>query len=209
MLPTDHPETEALWHGIAGRASVAVTSARGGEGTSLVATGLWQRAGEAGRGALLLGLRGPGSERPERLGNSPLARWTPEEATLQHWREPGAMRAALSALRADWDVVVIDGPALLERSTGGVPGTVVAAAAEAALLVVLAGRTAASTLREARAALEAAGGRLAGIAMNDRDNPRLAAEMARQAGRLACFAPNWRGRLERVLGGSALLGLRV
>lgn len=209
MLSTDHPETEALWHGVAGRTSLAVTSARGGEGTSLIARALWQRAGDAGRGALLLGTRGAGHARPERLGNSPLARWTPEDATLQAWREPGAMRAALTELRADWDFVVVDAPALLERGHGTLPGVVAAAATEAALLVVLAGRTAASTLREARAALDAAGVRLAGVAMNDRDNPRLAAEMARQAGRLARFAPRWRGRIERALGGSSLLGLRV
>lgn len=73
----------------------------------------------------------------------------------------------------------------------------------------VAGRTAASALREARAARDAAGARLAGIAMNDRDNPRLAAEMARKAGRLARFAPRRRGRNEGALRGSSLLGLRV
>jgi Mrp family chromosome partitioning ATPase len=105
--------------------------------------------------------------------------------------------------------VVVDAPALLERGHGALPGAVAAAAAEATLLVVLAGRTAASSLREARAALDGAGARLAGVAMNDRDNPRLAAEMARQARRLARFAPRLHGGIERALRGSSLLGLRV
>ena len=103
-----------------------------------------------------------------------------------------ALRAQVPAL--DEGLAFFDGP-------GGtqVPGPVAAAAAEATLLVVLAGRTAASSLREAQAALAAAGAKLEGVALNDRDHPTLAAELSRQAARLSRLAPGLHRRLDRAV----------
>src|SRR4051812_35057036 len=53
-----HPETEALWRAVsvAGLRSVAVVSARPGEGCTTVAEALWRRAARGGRSPLLVDL---------------------------------------------------------------------------------------------------------------------------------------------------------
>src|SRR5689334_889070 len=53
-----HPETEALWRAVSGAElrSIAVVSARTGEGCTTVAQALWRRAARAGRAALLVEL---------------------------------------------------------------------------------------------------------------------------------------------------------
>jgi len=205
----DHPEIEALWRGLGETRSLAVTAARPGEGASLVARGLWRRAEAAGRAALLVHAGGEASAAPRRLGNGPLGEWTPDAARIADWREPARLRAAIETARAEWDMVILDAPALLDRSPRPLPGLTAAAAAEATLLVVLAGRTPGSALREARAALEAAGARLAGVVMNDQHQPSLADELERQARRFARLAPWLSTRLTRAVRGSSLLTLRV
>jgi Mrp family chromosome partitioning ATPase len=205
----DHPEIEALWRGLRDRRSVAVTAARPGEGTSLVSRGLWRRAEAAGRTALLIHAGGEPSAAPRRLGNGPLGAWTPDAARVAEWREPARLRETLEAALADWDMVILDAPALLDRAPRPLPGLTAAAAAEATLLVVLAGRTPASALREARTALDAAGARLAGVVMNDQHHPTLAQELERQAQRFARLAPRLTARLTRMVRGSTLLTLRV
>jgi Mrp family chromosome partitioning ATPase len=208
--PVDHPEIESLWRGVAGVASLAVAAAQPGEGTSTVAESLWHRAAAAGRSALLIRCGdGVPSMAPQRVGNTLRGQWTPDAERLAEWREPSRLRAALEALRSEWDLVLVDAPALLDRAARSLPGLTVAAAVEAVLLVVLAGRTPASALREARMALDAAGARLLGLALNDRDNPALLKEMERKLGGLARIAPRLHGRLLRAFQGSALLGLRV
>lgn len=205
----DHPEIEALWRGLGHLRSLAITAARPGEGTSLVARGLWRRAEAAGRAALLVHAGGEPSAAPRRHGNGPLGEWTPDAARVADWREPARLRAAIEATRAEWDMVILDAPALLDRAPRPLPGLTAAAAAEATLLVVLAGRTPASALREARTALDAAGARLAGVVMNDRHHPSLGQELERQAMRFARLAPRLAARLVRAARGSTLLTLRV
>jgi hypothetical protein len=211
---SDHPEIEALWRGIAGAGSVAIAAAQPGEGTSMVAEAIWRRAEHSGRTALLVHLNGakPGAEpgRLERLGNHPLGEIAaPDAAQIAAWREPARLREAIAEWRKDWDLVVLDASPVLARGAQSLPGLTAAAAAEATLLVVLAGRTAASALREARERLRMAGANLVGVALNDRDNPSLAMELERQATRFARILPGLATRLTRAVRGSALLGLRV
>ncbi len=105
--------------------------------------------------------------------------------------------------------MVFDTAPLLSREEGALSGVTVAAAADATILVTLAGRTPASQIRAARDALNAAGARLIGTVLNDRDNPSLLSELERETYRVAPLLPrlmaNLRGRMRR----SALLGVRV
>lgn len=212
--PSDHPEIEALWRGVGDAGSIAIASAQPGEGTSLIAEAIWRRAEHSGRSALLVKLNGgaPDAEpgQVQRLGNHPLGVLAAPDATqLAAWREPARLREAIALWRKEWDLVVIDAAPVLARGAQALPGLTAAAAADATLLVVLAGRTAASALREARDQLKAAGAVLVGVAMNDRDNPTLAMELERQAARFGRILPGLAARLTRAVRGSALLGLRV
>lgn len=125
------------------------------------------------------------------------------------WREQAMIGARLAAWRQQYSMVVFDTAPLLSRDEGALSGVTVAAAADATILVTLAGRTPASRIRQARDMLNAAGVRLIGTVLNDRDNPSLRSEMERETYRLAPLLPRLmaglRGRLRR----SALLNVRV
>jgi protein-tyrosine kinase len=209
-------EIEQLWLAIggAGARSIAVVSARPGEGTTSLAAALATRAALGGQRALLVDASGAGrpDAAPDAIltgaheGIGVLAR--PSAAAANAWRDPARLAAQVEAWLGEWDRVVFDTAALLSPGEG-VPPLSVAAAAEATLLVVLAGRTPASDVREATQQLERARARLLGSVLNDRDNPSLLAEMEREAGRLERIAP---GLVRRIKGGlrrSSLLGQRT
>lgn len=218
-----HPETEALWRAVAQAEArcVAVVSAQPGEGCTTVAETLWRRAAQAGRSALLVDMN---RDRPaaslraipaeegvvQRLGNTGLGLLAePGEAALESWRDRGQLRAAVAGWLQQWDTVVLDTAPVLAKDAQGMPGLAAAAVADAAILVVLAGRTDGAAVREAAAALAAAGARLLGTVLNDRDNPALRTEMLRETARLERFAPGLAARLSTALHRSSLLGMRV
>ena len=223
-----HPEIDAIWHAVAGSGarSVAVVAAETGEGTTLIAGALARRAGlsmmadkpEGGRAAassLLvdLNLGRPGVARI--LGLRPL----PGEivrldalglavlgdiglAGADGWRERSQLRARLEAWKSEWGMVVLDTAPLLSGDADIVPGSTAAAAADATILVTLAGRTPANRVREAREKLAAAGANVIGAVLNDRDNPSLLTELDRETWRLSSMFPrqmaNLRARLHRL-----------
>jgi len=216
------PEIEGVWMAVAGSGarSIAVVAANPGEGTTSLAEALTRRAAlgegralyvnlDAERSTGTMGLAAPvDTVLPgEHAGIGVLARPSPDAANA--WRDPARLAAQVAAWRAEWDHVVFDTAPILAKDAPGVPPLSVAAAAEATILVVLAGRTAASDVRDAHQRLERAGARLVGTVLNDRDNPSLLAEMEREAGRLERIAP---GLVRRIRGGlrrSSLLGQRT
>ncbi len=222
MTPIDprDPELEAVWRaiGAAGLRSIAVTAAVPGEGVSSLAGALAQRAALGGGRALYVNLRAapdgsqPGLAEDAILPGDPpglglLLR--PSAATVSNWRDAARLGAQLAGWGRDWDHVVLDTAPVLSPDPRAVPALSAAAAAEATVLLVLAGRTAAARVREARERLDQAGARLLGSVLNDRDNPSLLAEMEREAGRLSRFAPGLGRALRAWLQRSALLAVRV
>jgi len=193
-----------------------------GEGATLIASALARRSGLAGTQSLLvdlnqirpgvaplLGLRPEPGEIVEMpaLGISVLGDPSAEDANA--WREPAALAAQATRWAADYGLVVFDCAPLLSKVHEPIPPSAVAAAAQATVLVTLAGRTPVSSIREARTRLTAAGARLIGTVMNDRDNPALIAELERETYRLSRFLPRTMARLRNRLHRSTMLGLRI
>lgn len=216
--PSDR-EVEALWLSVAdsGAKSLAVVAAKAGEGTTSLAEALTRRAALGGRRALYVDLSGshaaaglglaPDAILPgERPGIGVLA--FPSDASALAWRDPARLAQQVAAWQAEWDMVVFDTAPLLAEGGQGVPPASVAAAAEATILLVLAGRTSAADVREARQRLDRARAKLIGTVLNDRDNPSLLAEMEREAGRLDRFAPGLVRRIKAGLRRSSLLAQR-
>ena len=150
------PELEVLWQKIdaAGVRNVALVASRLGEGTTSIAIALARRAATAGRSVLLVDLnRGsPGvaaalglTVPPDAIVSLPgqhlsvLAELSPDKAAA--WREPAQLTAQAERWRDDWDLVVFDAAPVLARDPGLISGSAVAMAAEATVLVALAGRT--------------------------------------------------------------------
>jgi hypothetical protein len=96
-------------------------------------------------------------------------------------REPAFLRRRWAKEHGDWTSVVIDCAAALEGASA-FPGPLVAQSADAVILVALGGAATPEGLATAKAALGSA--RLAGIALNGRDQPKVGAEMARSARRI-------------------------
>ncbi len=224
MLSPYHPEVEALWQAVAqtDARSVAVVSSHGGEGTTLIASALARRAGLAGKPALLvdLNLARPGvaglfGVRPSpdeiidlpALGVAVLA--SVSQASSERWREPGKLAGQIAEWSAQYGLIVMDTAPVLSTDYENLPATAAAAAAEATVLAVLSGRTPLSAIRVAREKLDAAGARLIGSVMNDRDNPSLLTELERETYRLAPFLPRAMAALRNRLHRATMLAVRA
>lgn len=217
------PEVEGLWRAVSGAEarSIAVVAANPGEGCTTVAEALWRRAALAGQSALLVELNRDRPALAARLGAAVpgvIARIDddrlgllaePTQAMLDAWRDPARLAEAIEGWHNKYETVVLDAAPLLARGAQGLPGLTVAAAAEACLLVVLAGVTPGSAVREAREALGKSGARLLGSVLNDRDNPSLLTELEREAGRIGRIAPGFSARVIAALRRSNLLGMRI
>ncbi len=217
-------EVEALWRTLVqgGQRCVCVTSAGHGEGASTLAAALARRAVLAGETALLAELSPRQPALAARLGQQlepgvPLrigadgfgAVSVPADAG-GNWKEPSYLAWKLAEWRRDWSMVVLDAPPLLAAAQSNGPGGLaVASRAATTVLVVLAGRTRAEKVRQAQAKLLRAGGHLSGVVLNDRENPSLRAEMERELGRLARWAPRLVDKVRNRLRRSAVLGMRV
>jgi Mrp family chromosome partitioning ATPase len=215
QLSPFHPEIDSIWQAVvkSGASSIAIVAAEPGEGTTLVAGALARRAGLAMTAERADGHRPPAAAllvdlnlaRPavaRGLGLRPL----PGEivrldalglavlgdvgiAGAEGWREPAQLGVRLRAWQAEWGMVVLDTAPLLSADADMVPAATVAAAADATVLVTLAGRTAANRVREAREKLAAVGANVIGAVLNDRDNPSLLAELDRETWRLSHLFP--------------------
>lgn len=223
LSPYD-PEVEALWRAVdaAGARSVAVVSALPGEGTTLIAAALARRAGLSGSPALLvdlneirpgvgrlLGLRAQPGEIVSlpAMGLGVLAELAPKDA--EQWREPAALAAQVERWAPEWGMVIFDTAPLLSRDFETIPAASIASAAQAAVMVVAAGRTPQSAIRDGRARLTSSNARLLGTVMNNRDNPSLLTELERESYRLAPMMPRLMAGLRARLRHATLLSVRA
>ena len=207
-------EIEALFQATfgAGARVVAVIGVAPGDGASSCAAALAQRSTLARRSTLLVdasGAEGPAFCRDDNgphalcpaggsaaqpfcpvCGASGKAAWQAElawtrldsgDAMALLLREPSYLRRRWAQDHGDWSSVVIDCAAALEGASA-FPGRLVAQSADAVILVALGGATTPESLAAAKAGLGSA--RIAGIALNGRDQPKVGAEMARSARRI-------------------------
>lgn len=172
----------------ASRQMVVVTSAIPDEGKTFVATNLAISMAKSGRSVLLVDadFRNPGIADLLGLENSVgsitvlLGRATLEQATQEHVSgvsflgtgpqppnpsevlDTQAMRDLLTAVRAEYDIVIVDAPPLLPVADAAILMTEV----DGALLLTRFGSTSKEQLRQAVSRIEAVGGRLFGTVLN-------------------------------------------
>lgn len=214
------PDLDAVWRATFGTGlrMLAITAAAEHEGTSTLALTLARRGAAARRRTLLVELTTRGSALADGHG---LDRqdWSEAEGSAD-----AAMRAfgegltvlpapslgrpspalreveTLRALRARWldrfDLVVLDLPPLLAADPHDMDPVTAASVADGTVLSVMARVTRETALIGAADLLRRAGVSVLGAVVNDRDNPTLADEMAREAGRLAPLAPGMVRRLQ-------------
>ena len=118
------------------------------------------------------------------------------------------LRRGIDQLGA-FDSIVVDIAPLREIGTRAVDGPAAAAACGRIHVVALAGQIDRAAFASAMSLLEASRIELAGLILNDRFNPTLAAELAREAGRLRIVAPRLSRWLARKALGSRFLSERT
>jgi protein-tyrosine kinase len=217
-LPPSYLELEHIYLGTFGRGArtVAVTGVQGGDGASLLAHALASRATNAGLRALYLDMN---LFRPS-FPNQQIA-WRPDDHSVHQallprdhsapfevapaplgtsnllFREPMMLKRLLQERLAEYDAIVIDTSAICSVNSGNVPPEILAAACDSCVLVMLAGVTKQAPARLAVDRLTAAGAKIAGVVLNDRDNPTLADEMCREINRMKRWMPKLADRLCR------------
>lgn len=226
MLPPSYLELEHIYLGTIGRGArtVAVTGVQSGDGVSLLAQALAARAADAGLNAIYLDLNlfrpafggpqigwRPGDQSvhqallpPEGTRSFQVVASPPRENGLL-FRESSSLRQLLTQQLATYDVVIVDTSALCAVNRANIPAEILAAACDTCVLVMLAGVTKNEAARLAIDRLKSAGAKIAGVVLNDRDNPTLADEMCREVNRLRRLLPGLTRRLCRWLRGRDLL----
>ncbi len=227
QIPIFYAELECVYAQTVARGlrRLAVSAANPGEGVSFLARALARRGAATGLRTLLMDFNSfhpadtaRGSWRPDggsvRTAIVPIAAdgldFVPASSlasTDLSFRDPHRLRELLKEELADYDLIIADTSAVNRVNGRSVPPGVVAAACDAAVLVILAGVTTGHAARVAAASLRESGAELAGVVMNDRDNPMLVNELCREVERLRPFAPRLADWLERRLRGNALLRL--
>lgn len=232
-LPIHNPAVEDIYVRTVGQGmrSIAVTAALPGEGTSTLAYALARRCAAGGRTSLLVDLNLGAPSVGDRLA-LPRRHWQPLDdsavAALARFprtglsvltaplgeisstfRESGGLRQQVARWLADHAVVIFDtAPVTAARETQ-IPAPIAAAATDGAILVVLAGHTPDTTVAAAARRLRDQGAEIAGAVLNDRHQPRLADELARETHRLDRVVPGMMAGLRRRLARSTLINVRI
>ena len=233
-IDAHHIEIERLHARLAasGKRVIAITSPTPGEGVTSLSVALAHRSLLAGKSTLLvdLNLERPAyshllefeSVKPPGLLGSPglLFRHDQGEAlagvtaptrreVIMKLRTPGILEEQICAWLEEFDNIILDTASLQHDSIDGMPAERVAAASDACLLVVLAGKCTEAIVWEAVERLEAAGASLLGCILNNRDNPSLKNELLRETRRLEPRYSQLASMLRQWINRNRLLSLEI
>lgn len=231
-LPVAYLELEAIYARTLGQGmrSLAICAANSGEGVSMLAVALARRAQAGGHRVLLVEMNLYQPTMANQFGLERQA-WLPAlhtnepsqlpminmergfgllPASLSHeasvrLREPNVLEGCLRDWLGSYDHVIFDTSPLNATNQNNIPAERIAAACDGCFMLVLAGVTSQTAIIQAKRHLDAVGARLVGAAFNDRLNPSLAFEIARESDRVARFLPRLSAWLKRKVALSALL----
>ena len=232
LLPIGYMELESIYARTVGEGmrTLAVTSSVSGEGVTTVAEALAKRVEAAGNRALLVELN---LFRPELTRRFGVARqnWLPMDSEHKdsairvdgfsllsapsspdaalRFREHAALQTAIERWLSDYDVVVFDTSPLNAVNQGNIPAELVCTACDGSLMVVQAGCTSESSVREAAQRLRDAGANLLGSVVNDRFNPTLPSELIRETFKVNRYFPRFSAWVRSRIRASALLNAGV
>lgn len=237
-LPPAYLELESIYARTLGQGmrSLAICAARSGEGVTSLAEALAQRVRVSGRRVLLVEMN---LYQPSLAGHFGVERqaWLPQGGKLavassampvihekeglgilpasldreahMRLRDPAVLTHSLQGWLEQYDHVLFDTSPLTATNQYNIPAEQICAACEGCLLIVLAGRTSETSVRQAARRLQAVNARLVGAVLNDYLNPCLAAELRRETWRLQRLAPRLGAWLRERINASALLNAPI
>ncbi len=211
------------------RTSALICSAETGEGASTVAYAVAQRVAASGARTLLVEFNTLHSYCAEVLA-LPRRSWSLESldddavfcipgrnlsllppplagAFPVSEQNERSLAAAIDRWTRAYDMVIVDGPPILEKTFSGVNGLMLAKTVDAVFLVVASGATPSARILDAAGRLASVGAPAAGVIMNDRDMPPLKEEIARQIEKSGDRFPRFKNWLLRRVNRARLLDL--
>jgi Mrp family chromosome partitioning ATPase len=228
-LPIHYAEVEAIYNQTIGSGykTLAITSAKAGEGKSTIAQALVERAQLIDKKVLLVEMNtfNPALSQALRLSMSnqlieneivaieskgySLLPAPKNIRDILQYRESHLLLEAIKGWLLDFDCIIFDTSALTSLNQSNIPAEIICEVCEGALLVVEAGQTPASLIQESIEKLTLKKVNLIGSVLNDKTNPSLLAELQRETLRLDRLLPGLMGKLRKKLGSTVLLNVSV
>ncbi|WP_019026223.1 tyrosine-protein kinase family protein [Colwellia piezophila] len=228
-LPIHYAEVEAIYNQTIGSGykTLAITSAKAGEGKTTLAQAIVKRAQVVGKNVLLVETNTFNPVLSEELRSSmgdivtentiitveskgySLLPAPKSIRDLLQYRESHLLLAAIKQWLVDFDCIIFDTSALTSLNQSNIPAEIVCEVCEGALLVIEAGITPANLIQESIEKLKLKKVNLIGSILNDKNNPSLLTELQRETYRLNHLFPNVMVSLRKKLAGLVLLNISV
>lgn len=228
-LPIHYAEVEAIYNQTigSGYTSLAVTSAKAGEGKTTIAKAIVERAQAVGKQVLLVEMNTFNPVLSKKLtsditsdvvSNKVIAiedkgySLLPAPQNIQdvmQYRESQLLLQSIKQWQADFDVIIFDTSALTSLNQSNIPAEIICEVCEGALLVIEAGTTPQSLIQESIDKLKVKKVNLIGSIINDKSNPSLLTELQRETYRLNHLLPTLMTKLRKKLAQIVLLNISV
>jgi len=228
-LPIHYAEVEAIYNQTigSGYTSLAVTSAKAGEGKTTIAQAIVERAQAVGKQVLLVEMNTFNPVLSKKLTNDITSdavsnkviaiedkgySLLPAPQNIQdvmQYRESQLLLQSIKQWQADFDVIIFDTSALTSLNQSNIPAEIICEVCEGALLVIEAGTTPQSLIQESIDKLKVKKVNLIGSIINDKSNPSLLTELQRETYRLNHLLPTLMTKLRKKLAQIVLLNISV
>jgi Mrp family chromosome partitioning ATPase len=225
--PINYVEIEHIYNQTIGTGyrTLAITSAKNGEGKTSLVKALAKRAELSGKKVLVVELntfnpalseklRDQLAEKPSKIiamkdqGYSLL----PAPRTLQdimRFKETSILITAIKDWLNDYDCLLFDTSSLQSLNQSNIPPEIVCEVCEGTLLIIEAGTTPANFIEEAIKKLKNKKVNLIGSVINDKHNPTLLSELIRETHRFDQILPKAMSKVRNTIASLVLLNISV
>lgn len=228
-LPIHYAEVEAIYNQTIGSGykTIAVTSAKAGEGKTTIAQAIVERAQIVGKNVLLVETNTFNPVLSESLRQSTTGEVNANEIIaienkgysllpapqsirdVLHYRESHLLLESIKQWLVNFDCIIFDTSALTSLNQSNIPAEVICEVCEGALLVVEAGETPSNLIQESVEKLKLKKVNLIGSIINDKSNASLLTELQRETYRLDRLFPSVMAKLRNKLASLVLLNISV
>ncbi len=228
-LPIHYAEVEAIYNQTigSGYSTLAITSAKAGEGKTTVAQAIAKRAQVVGKIVLLVEMNTFNPVLSKALRTSITKPVTSNEIVaiedkgysllpapenirdILHYREKHLLLESIKQWLVEFDCIIFDTSALTSQNQSNIPAEIICQVCEGALLVIEAGTTPANLIKESVEKLKLKNVNLIGSIINDINNPSLLTELQRETYRLNRLFPKVMVKLRKKLASLVLLNISV
>lgn len=228
-LPIHYAEVEAIYNRTIGSGykTLAITSAKSGEGKTTVAQAIIERAQVIGKNALLVELNTLNPVLSSNLRATLTSEVTANKViTLKNkgysilpspqnihdilkYRESNLLSKKIKEWLQEFDCIIFDTSALTSLNQSNIPAEIICGVCEASLMVVEAGKTPSNLIQLAIEKLNFNHVNLVGSVINDKNNPSLLTELQRETYRFNRYFPNLMAKVRHKLSRVVLLNISI